>query len=1083
MRYSSLILLPLYLVSCNNIDSRFEKKLSDHTGISFQNTLSYTEDFNPYTYRNFFNGGGVALGDINNDGLIDIYFTGNIVDNALYLNKGNWKFDDITDFAGVSCKDNWSTGATFVDINQDGLLDLYVTKSGKPGGENRHNELFINNGDLTFKESSSEYGLDIEGLSVHAAFFDYDGDLDLDAYVLNNSIRSVGSYDLIEGQRNIPSQDGNQLLENRNNKFENVSSDKGIFSSNIGFGLGITLSDFNGDLWPDLFISNDFFEKDYLYLNNNGDGFSEESLTYFDALSMGSMGADAADMDNDLIPDLIVTEMLPETLSRQKNKQVYESYDKFTLAGSKGYHKQYPRNALQRNLGNTFYEVGRQLGLSATEWSWAALLFDMDNDGYKDVYISNGIYKDLLDRDYLNYYANDEQISQILREGKEVITDLIDLMPSKAVTNSVFRNNGDFTFSDKRLGWGLNQPSFSNGSAYGDLDNDGDLDLVVNNVNSEAFIFENHSEVENHHFLSVILRDNGPNKFAIGAKAIAYLTDGNKIMIEQFPSRGFQSSVPYRLHFGLGKVNSLDSLEIYWPDRKRSVIRDIQIDQILEIDRDNLQSESVDPKPTFIIKKTEGQQLIDFKHDENYYVDFDSERLLPHMFSNEGPCIANYDLNNDGIQDFYIGGAKGQTGQLFLSDTNGFKKVSKPFDLHKESEDVEAVFFDADNDGDQDLYVASGGKAYSTLSRTLNDRFYRNESGKFIYDSSALNFSKFFSTGAIAIGDANNDAFLAILIVERFNVDTYGITGARSFMINRGNGSFEATYPPEFQNIGMITDIEFTDLNSDEKGDLIVVGEWMPILAFLNNESSWESISESIGFEETNGMWQSIETSDLNGDGVPDLVLGNMGQNGLYKPNMKLYLNDYDQNGKLEAIYTYSIDNKDFPIHDRDELIKQLPDLKKKLLYYEDYANQSIKDIFNETQISSSQVLEIKETRSLLFMSDSPLSYSKKLLPEEIQYSSVHAINIFDINQDGLNDLILGGNQYLVKPQYGAFDASKGWILYGDDNSKTKFDKLLPLNIYGEIRDFTIVPSLKSSDSLLLVTGISNSKIITKYVK
>ena len=1083
MRYSSLILLPLYLVSCNNIDSRFEKKLSDHTGISFQNTLSYTEDFNPYTYRNFFNGGGVALGDINNDGLIDIYFTGNIVDNALYLNKGNWKFDDITDFAGVSCKDNWSTGATFVDINQDGLLDLYVTKSGKPGGENRHNELFINNGDLTFKESSSEYGLDIEGLSVHAAFFDYDGALDLDAYVLNNSIRSVGSYDLIEGQRNIPSQDGNQLLENRNNKFENVSSDKGIFSSNIGFGLGITLSDFNGDLWPDLFISNDFFEKDYLYLNNNGDGFSEESLTYFDALSMGSMGADAADMDNDLIPDLIVTEMLPETLSRQKNKQVYESYDKFTLAGSKGYHKQYPRNALQRNLGNTFYEVGRQLGLSATEWSWAALLFDMDNDGYKDVYISNGIYKDLLDRDYLNYYANDEQISQILREGKEVITDLIDLMPSKAVTNSVFRNNGDFTFSDKRLGWGLNQPSFSNGSAYGDLDNDGDLDLVVNNVNSEAFIFENHSEVENHHFLSVILRDSGPNKFAIGAKAIAYLTDGNKIMIEQFPSRGFQSSVPYRLHFGLGKVNSLDSLEIYWPDRKRSVIRDIQIDQILEIDRDNLQSESVDPKPTFIIKKTEGQQLIDFKHDENYYVDFDSERLLPHMFSNEGPCIANYDLNNDGIQDFYIGGAKGQTGQLFLSDTNGFKKVSKPFDLHKESEDVEAVFFDADNDGDQDLYVASGGKAYSTLSRTLNDRFYRNESGKFIYDSSALNFSKFFSTGAIAIGDANNDALLDIFIGERFNVDTYGIPGSISLMINRGNGSFEATYPPEFQNIGMITDIEFTDLNSDEKGDLIVVGEWMPILAFLNNESSWESISESIGFEETNGMWQSIETSDLNGDGVPDLVLGNMGQNGLYKPNMKLYLNDYDQNGKLEAIYTYSIDNKDFPIHDRDELIKQLPDLKKKLLYYEDYANQSIKDIFNETQISSSQVLEIKETRSLLFMSDSPLSYSKKLLPEEIQYSSVHAINIFDINQDGLNDLILGGNQYLVKPQYGAFDASKGWILYGDDNSKTKFDKLLPLNIYGEIRDFTIVPSLKSSDSLLLVTGISNSKIITKYVK
>lgn len=1083
MRYWYFILLPLYLISCNKIDSRFEKKSSDHTGIVFQNTLSYTEDFNPYTYRNFFNGGGVALGDINNDGFIDIYFTGNIVDNALYLNKGNWEFEDITDFAGVLCHGNWSTGATFVDINHDGFLDLYVTKSGKPGGENRHNELFINQGDLTFEESSSEYGLDIEGLSVHAAFFDYDGDLDLDSYVLNNSIRSVGYYDLIEGQRNIPSQDGNQLLENKNNKFENISLDKGVFSSNIGFGLGITLSDFNGDLWPDLFISNDFFEKDYLYLNNSGKGFSEESSTYFDALSMGSMGADAADMDNDLIPDLIVTEMLPETLSRQKNKQVYESYDKFVLAVSKGYHKQYPRNALQRNLGNTFYEVGRQLGLSATEWSWAALLFDMDNDGYKDVYISNGIYKDLLDRDYLTYYANDEQISQILRSGKEVITDLIDLMPSKAVTNAVFRNNGDFTFSDKRSDWGLNQPSFSNGSAYGDLDNDGDLDLVVNNVNSEAFIFENHSEVENNHFLSVTLKDSGPNKFAIGAKAIAYLPDGNKIMVEQFPSRGFQSSVPYRLHFGLGKINSLDSLEIYWPDRKRSVIEDIQIDQIVEINRANLKSESVNPQPTFIIKKTQDQQLIDFKHNENYYVDFDSERLLPHMFSNEGPCIANFDLNNDGIQDFYIGGAKGQTAQLFISDLNGFQKVEKPFDLHKESEDVQAIFFDADNDGDQDLYVASGGKAYSTLSRTLNDRLYRNESGKFIYDSSALNFSTFFSTGAVAVGDANNDGLLDIFIGERFNVDTYGLSGSISLMINKGDGTFEATYPSEFQNIGMITDIAFTDLNSDKKGDLVVVGEWMPILTFLNNGSSWESISESIGLTETNGMWQSIETSDLNGDGIPDLVLGNMGQNGLYKPNMKLFLNDYDNNGRLEAIYTYEIGDEDFPIHDRDELIKQLPNLKKKLLYYEDYSNLSIKDIFNEYQISSSQVKEIQETRSLLFISDSPLSYSKRPLPEEIQYSSVHAINIFDINQDGLKDLILGGNQYLVKPQYGAFDASKGWILYGSENSKTKFDKLSPLNIYGEIRDFSIVPSLESSDSLILITGISNSKIITKYVK
>ena len=1082
MRLWILILLPLGLISCNKSDARFEKKSSIETGIDFQNNLEYTEDFNPYTYRNFFNGGGVALGDINNDGLIDIYFTGNIVDNALYLNKGNWKFENITESAGVLCQDNWSTGATFIDINNDGLLDLYVAKSGKPGGNNRHNELFINQGDLTFIESSKEYGLDIEGLSVHASFFDYDGDLDLDAYVLNNSIRSVGTYDLIEGQRNIPSDDGNQLLENIDNRFFNVSSDKGVFSSNIGFGLGITMSDFNGDLWPDLFISNDFFEKDYLYLNNNGNGFSEESSTYFDALSMGSMGADAADMDNDLIPDLIVTEMLPETLSRQKSKQVYESYDKFSLAGSKGYHKQYPRNAVQRNLGNTFYEVSRQLGLSATEWSWAALLFDMDNDGYKDIYISNGIFKDLLDRDYLTYEANDERISQLLRSGKEVITDLIDLMPSKAVINSVFRNNGDFTFDDKRKDWGLDEPSFSNGSAYGDLDNDGDLDLVVNNVNSKAFVFENKSN-NNNNFISVRLKGFPKNINAIGSKVILYRSDGNNIMSEQFPSRGFQSSVPYRLHFGLGKEDEIDSIEVFWPNRRRSILKNISPNQMLEIDFNEIESNQVNPEPTFIVKNTNENNLIDFAHKENYYIDFDIERLLPQMFSNEGPCISNYDLNDDGVQDFYIGGAKGQTSNIFMSKPSGYEKISTPFEIHKDSEDVQSIFFDADNDGDQDLYVASGGKAFSKLSRTLNDRFYRNEKGNFNYDSSAISFSKFFSTGAVAVGDINNDGYQDIIVGERFDVDTYGIPGSISVLINRGDGTFESTNPSELKNVGMITDISVKDINADNKKDIIVVGEWMQISVFLNTDKKWELVSNEIGLENTNGIWQRIESDDFNGDGIPDFVIGNMGQNGFYKPNMKFYLNDFDQNGKLETIYTYRINGDDYPIHDRDELIKQLPELKKKLLYYNDYSVQTIKDVFDKDLLESSFIGNLDETKSIILLSKGLLSYEIMYMPDEIQYSSVHAISIEDVNFDGKKDLIIGGNQFLVKPQFGAYDASKGWIMYGSKDSNNIFDKLKPLNIYGEIRDFSLVPDLKSSDSLILLVGISNSKIITKNVK
>jgi len=655
-------------------------------------------------------------------------------------------------------------------------------------------------------------------------------------------------------------------------------------------------------------------------------------------------------------------------------------------------------------------------------------------------------------------------------------------MPSKSVKNSVFRNNGDFTFDDKRKDWGLDEPSFSNGSAYGDLDNDGDLDLVVNNVNSKAFVFENKSKGINN-FLSIRLKGFPKNINAIGSKVILYKSDGNNIMSEQFPSRGFQSSVPYRLHFGLGKEDDIDSVEIFWPNRRRSILKNVNSNQILEIDFNQIESKEVNPEPTFIVKNTDTNNLIDFTHNENHYIDFDIERLLPQMFSNEGPCISNYDLNNDGIQDFYVGGAKGQTSNIFMSKSSGYEKISTPFEIHKDSEDIQSIFFDADNDGDQDLYVASGGKAFSKLSRTLNDRFYRNDQGNLNYDSEALSFSNFFSTGAVAVGDINNDGYQDIIVGERFDVDTYGIPGSIKVLINRGDGTFESTYPSELKNIGMITDIAIKDLNSDNKKDIIVVGEWMQISFFINTNNKWELVSDEIGLKNTNGIWQSIESDDFNNDGIPDFVVGNMGQNGFYKPNMKFYLNDFDQNGKLETIYTYKINGNDYPIHDRDELIKQLPELKKKLLYYNDYSTQTIKDIFDKKLLSSSYIGYLDETKSLILLSKGPLSYEIQYMPDEIQYSSVHAINIEDINFDGKKDLILGGNQFLVKPQFGAYDASKGWIMYGSKNSNNLFDNLKPLNIYGQIRDFSIVPNLKSSDSLILLVGISNSKIITKNVK
>jgi hypothetical protein len=1072
-----LVLIALLFAGCTGSEPLFLKR-SD-TGIDFQNTLYFTEDFNPYTYRNFFNGGGVALGDINNDGLVDIYFTGNLVSNRLYLNKGDFQFEDITEMAGVSCESNWSAGSTFVDINNDGFLDLYVAKSGKPGGERRYNELFINNGDLTFTESAAVYGLNITGLSVQAAFFDYDGDEDLDVYLLNNSIRSVGAYDLIEGQREIASEDGNQLLENRDGFFVPVSAEEGVYSSAIGFGLGITLSDFNGDHWPDLFISNDYFEKDYLYINQDGNGFQESSDSYFDALSMGSMGADAADLDNDLRPDIMVTEMLPETLARQKSKQVFESWDKFQLAGEMGYHKQYSRNVLQRNLDNRFYEVGRQLGVSATEWSWASLLFDMDNDGYRDIYVSNGIFKDLLDRDYLTYNANEESLRQQMRQGEEAVTALIDLMPSSAVPNAVYRNRGDFTFENVRQLWGLDEASFSNGSAYGDLDNDGDLDLIVNNIDADAFVYENRSERLGHHFLAVELKGTDKNRFAIGAKVQVYLSDGSAMMAEQYPSRGFESSVPNRLHFGLGNRTDIDSVEVIWPNRMRSVHKVQMIDQILTIDYNPSEVKPISSDKTdldTLLTADLSQKGINYQHQENRYIDFDVERMLPQYFSNEGPAMATADLNGDGLDDIFLGGAKGQSAELYLSSSSGYSKSTEPFEAHKNSEDIQALFFDADGDGDQDLYVASGGRAFSQISTDLKDRLYLN-TGSGVFEYSKQSALPLFSGGAVAAADVDLDGDLDLWVANRFDTRTYGLPVNSSLLINNGNGQFTPSATDSFNQLGMVTTAVFADMNADERPDLIVGGEWMPITVFYNTASGWVK-SEDHPF--ASGMWRSITTLDLNGDGLIDIVAGNSGRNGFYKPKMRVYVNDFDRNGRVEQIYAYEVDGEYYPIHDKDELIKQLPGLKKKLLYYADYANASMSDLFSEELLGSALVLELDTTDSMIFLS-SKEGYESIPLKDEAQYSSVYAIEKGPQSNSSAT-LYLGGNQYGFKPQYGAYDASSGWRLdLNYENELTQ--EIRPLNISGQIRQLRVIKADSAQDSLILLAAINNQSIQSIYVQ
>ena len=1051
--------------------------LKNNTGINFENTLSFSESLNPYTYRNFYNGGGVAIGDINNDGLDDIYLTGNMVDNKLYLNKGNFNFEDITLKAGVSCPNVWSTGATFVDINADGFLDLYVCKSGPPGGKNRKNELFINNGDLTFTERGNDYNLDIFGLSVHSAFFDYDQDGDLDCYILNNSFRSIGGYDLIKGKREIsdPKNQGNKLLENIDGKFIEVTQQAGIYNSEIGFGLGITLSDFNNDGWVDIFVSNDFFEKDYLYINNKDKTFTESSDSYFKSLSLGSMGADSADLNNDLLTDLFVTEMLPKTFDRKKTKAVYDSWDKHELAVSKGYHYQYPRNVLQRNMGgNDFFEIGRFSNLSASEWSWASLIFDMNNDGFKDIIISNGIYKDLLDRDYLNYISDQQLVSNLIKTKKEGIKKLIDLMPSDPVKNQVYLNKENFLFEEVTDKIGFSMKTFSNGLAYSDLDNDGSLDIITNNVNMPAMIYQNNYQSNNS--IQFLLKYDGNNIDGIGSKIILKLDNGKKSMLEHFPSRGFQSSISNKLHFGIGNSIEVDSVFVIWPNNKISVFKDLKANEVHLLDFNN--GKKINKKLDYLseIKKIDFKQndLFKFSHNENNFVDFNKERLLIEMQSNEGPSITVSDLNNDGYDDFFVTGAKNQSSSLFIYESEIYKEYTYPFNEYSKSEDVEAYFFDSDNDGDQDLYVGSGGKAFSKYDQLLNDRFYiNNGQNNFEYSNKSFDFEKPFATGAIDVSDYDNDGDLDVFVGERFNQNIYGLPVSGHLFKNIGDNNFIEEKSKSFDKLGLITDAKWVDLNDDKLMDLIIVGEWMPITILINNGKGFDNKTSSYNLNKTNGLWKAIEVIDLNNDGLLDFIVANSGKNSFYKPDMKIFINDFDSNGTVEQIICEKVEGKYYPILDKDELLSQIPVLKKKLFYYEDYSKFSMDDIFGNEILNNCISRELNELDSSIFLNSSK-GFIKTPLPYEINYSSVYDIEILS-QKSNITKVLFGGNQSKVKPQFGKYDASNGWLVeLVNNNSELKSNTPINLNIEGEIRKFT---KFEFGKIKMFLAGINNKEI------